>query len=177
MALVAMASGLITDGGAAYVLLLITTFICWLGPTAYGLASLCVSALVALAAGRLQPIALIWIFSSGLCLWATTRVKLFWPAHWATGFGFGIVALLMANHVLPGFNNLRVFDHIRFSPDSAPFTMYLNFDKTAVGLVTYLFFVREIDAKGLRKSDFFLILRVFGILLGVMLPLALGSHY
>ena len=37
MALVAMASGLIIDGGAAYVLLLITTFICWLGPTAYGL--------------------------------------------------------------------------------------------------------------------------------------------
>jgi hypothetical protein len=62
MALVAMASGLIIDRGAAYVLLLITRFICWLGPSAYGLASLCVSALVALAAGRLQPIALVWIY-------------------------------------------------------------------------------------------------------------------
>jgi hypothetical protein len=99
--------------------------------------------LVALAAGQLQPIALIWIFGSGLCLWAANRAKLSRPARWAAGFGFGIMALLMANHALPGFNNLRIFDRIRFSPESAPFTMYLNFDKTVVGLLTYLGFVKE----------------------------------
>jgi uncharacterized protein len=160
-----------------YFLLLITTFICWLSSTAYGLTSLCISVVVGLAVGRLQPIALIWIFGSGLSLWTANRSKLSRPARWAAGFTFGIVAWLMANHALPGFNNLRVFDHIQFSPESAPFTMYLNFDKTAVGLLTYLFFVKEVDAKRLRTSDALLILRVLGILLAVMLPLALGAHY
>jgi uncharacterized protein len=55
--------------------------------------------------------------------------------------------------------------------------MYLNFDKTTVGLVTYIFFVKHIDVKGLRKSDVLLVLGVLGILLAVMLPLALGAHY
>jgi uncharacterized protein len=160
-----------------YFFLLITTFICWLSPTSYGLTSLCISVFVALAVGRLQPIALVWIFSSGLCLWAANRTKLSRLARWAAGLGFGIVALLMANHALPGFDNLRVFDHIRFSAESAPFTMYLNFDKTAVGLIIYLFFVKEIDAKGLRKSDVVLTLQVLGILIAVMLPLALAAHY
>jgi uncharacterized protein len=136
-----------------YFLLLITTFICWLSPIFYGLTSLCISVFVALAVGQLQPIALVWISSSGFWLWAASRAKLSRPARWVSGFGFGMMALMMANHVLPGFNNLRVFDHIRFSPESAPFTMYLNFDKTAVGLLTYLFFVKEIDVQGLRKSD------------------------
>src|SRR4051794_20471250 len=99
------------------------------------------------------------------------------PARWVAGLGFSILALLMANHALPGFNNLRLFDRIQFSTQSAPFTMYLNFDKTAVGLLTYVFFVKEFDAKGLRKSDVFLTLRVLGILLAVMLALAQGTHY
>jgi membrane protease YdiL (CAAX protease family) len=138
---------------------------------------LCISVIVALAVGQVQPIALIWIFGSGLCLWATNRAKLSRRARWAAGFGFCIVALLMANHALPGFNNLRVFDHVRFSPESAPFTMYLNFDKTALGLLTYLLFVTTIDSKLLRKSDVVLSIRVFCILLAVMLPLALAVHY
>jgi uncharacterized protein len=160
-----------------YLLLLITTFVCWLRPISNGLTSLCISVFVALAVGRIQPIALVWIFSSGLFLWAANRAKLSQLARWAAGFGFSIVALLLANHALPGFNNLRVFDHVRFSPESAPFTMYLNFDKTTVGLVTYIFFVKHIDVKGLRKSDVLLVLGVLGILLAVMLPLALGAHY
>jgi hypothetical protein len=127
-----------------YFLLLITTFICWLSPILYGLTSLGISVVVALAVGQLHPIALIWIFSSGLCLWAANLAKLSRRGRWAAGFGFGIVALLMANHALPGFNNLRVFDHIRFSPESAPFTMYFNSDKTALGLLTYLLFVKEL---------------------------------
>jgi Na+/phosphate symporter len=96
-----------------YLLLLITTFVCWLRPISNGLTSLCISVFVALAVGRIQPIALVWIFSSGLFLWAANRAKLSQLARWAAGFGFSIVALLLANHALPGFNNLRVFDHIR----------------------------------------------------------------
>lgn len=42
------------------------------------------------------------------------------------------IALLL--HRLPGFQNPRVIDGVRFTPDARPFTLYLNFDKTLIGL-------------------------------------------
>jgi len=46
-----------------------------------------------------------------------------------------VLALGLALHVLPGFKNPKVIDAVRFSADSAPFTLYANFDKGAVGLL------------------------------------------
>lgn len=47
-----------------------------------------------------------------------------WMPHGA----FVIVSILLFSHKAPGFNNLLVFDGIRFSPDAVPFIMYLNID-------------------------------------------------
>ncbi|OLS62949.1 CPBP family intramembrane glutamic endopeptidase [Pseudomonas putida] len=46
---------------------------------------------------------------------------------------FILLALSLALHWLPGFNNARVFDHVRFTPDAAPFSMNLNLDKPLIG--------------------------------------------
>jgi membrane protease YdiL (CAAX protease family) len=37
-------------------------------------------------------------------------------------------------HRLPGFHNVRVIDAVKFTPDARPFTLYLNYDKTLIGL-------------------------------------------
>jgi len=37
-------------------------------------------------------------------------------------------------HRVPGFNNPRVISEVRFSADALPFTLYLNYDKTLIGL-------------------------------------------
>lgn len=37
-------------------------------------------------------------------------------------------------HLFPGFNNLKVIDGVRVSEDGIPFTLYLNFDKTLIGV-------------------------------------------
>ncbi|WP_027779192.1 CPBP family intramembrane glutamic endopeptidase [Paraburkholderia caledonica] len=53
---------------------------------------------------------------------------------------FAILALGLFQHWLPGFQNLKVIDAARFTPDAAPYTMYLNFDKPLIGfwlLLTY----------------------------------------
>lgn len=44
----------------------------------------------------------------------------------------GAVGLML--HQLPGFANRRVLSAVRFTPDAVPFSLYLNFDKTLVGL-------------------------------------------
>jgi membrane protease YdiL (CAAX protease family) len=46
---------------------------------------------------------------------------------------FLAVALALFQHWLPGFHNLRVIDAERYTPDAAPYTMYLNFDKPLIG--------------------------------------------
>lgn len=45
------------------------------------------------------------------------------------------IALALALHLLPGFDNPKLFDGITLGPGAAPFTQYLNFDKAAAGLV------------------------------------------
>lgn len=49
------------------------------------------------------------------------------------------VALLILSsglelHILPGFHNLQVLDNVKISENGIPFSLYLNFDKTIVGI-------------------------------------------
>jgi membrane protease YdiL (CAAX protease family) len=46
-----------------------------------------------------------------------------------------IFALGFANHLVPGFQNLKVFDALQLSPLSLPYTMYLNMDKTLMAVI------------------------------------------
>ena len=50
-----------------------------------------------------------------------------------------ILVLALALHVLPGFANPRLLSQVVFSPGAAPYTLYLNFDKTAAGVVLLAF--------------------------------------
>lgn len=53
-------------------------------------------------------------------------------------FVLAAIAIGFASHMIPGFHNLRVFSGILISPTSAPFTMYLNFDKTIAAIILVL---------------------------------------
>jgi len=58
--------------------------------------------------------------------------------RWALNGIFILFSLMLMSHVVPGFNNVKLIDAIKFSDDSLPFTMYLNFDKPFVGLFIFL---------------------------------------
>lgn len=49
----------------------------------------------------------------------------------ALGLGLGLAGV----HLLPGFQNLRVLNNVHISSNGIPFSLYLNFDKTVVGLL------------------------------------------
>ncbi len=46
---------------------------------------------------------------------------------------FLLLALALAAHLLPGFDNALVIDRQRISPDAPPFSMALNLDKPLIG--------------------------------------------
>ncbi len=50
-----------------------------------------------------------------------------------------VLALALAMHKLPGFNNPVLLADMKFSADAKPFTQYANFDKASVGLLFLVF--------------------------------------
>lgn len=53
-------------------------------------------------------------------------------------------------HKVPGFQNWLIFSQYKISPDSAPYNMYLNIDKTLIGLALLLFGQKFLSFKGWR---------------------------
>jgi len=60
---------------------------------------------------------------------------------WRTIFGIvtAFLALALALHKLPGFNNPQLIANVCFSRDAVPYTQYANFDKASVGLILLAF--------------------------------------
>jgi CAAX protease family protein len=135
-----------------YFFLLITVVICWASSFLIGMIALALSTLVGLVLHRVEPMGLVWIVLAGITIWiASTPAFPRWRRWTAMGI-FLFMGVALSNHLLPGFNNLEVFDKIQFSSDSAPFTMYLNFDKTVVGIFIYLFVLKKRELVAWQKK-------------------------
>ncbi|MDB5766628.1 MAG: Abortive infection protein [Collimonas fungivorans] len=103
-----------------------------------------------LAAAVLSPLAVLELalFCLAAYLAATARRNL----RLLFGVVAAILALALALHKLPGFNNPILLFQLRLSADSAPFTQYANFDKGAAGLVLLAFLcARASSAADWRK--------------------------
>ena len=160
-----------------YFFLLITVMICWASSFLVGMIALALSSLVGLVLHRIQPIGLLWIVLAGFNIWITSNPAFSRWLRWAAMGIFLLMGIALSKHMLPGFNNLIIFDKIQFSADSAPFTMYLNFDKTVVGIFIYLFLLKKRQAVSWQEKDSFFTIKTFAILALFMLPLALATHY
>jgi membrane protease YdiL (CAAX protease family) len=88
--------------------------------------------------------------------------------------GTALFALMLAAHLLPGFNNLRVLDNVRLTPDATPYTLYANFDKATVGLVLLTLFCNKAGSWGelfgtLKKVIPLIALTIGGVLVTALL--------
>ncbi|RFU49287.1 CPBP family intramembrane glutamic endopeptidase [Paraburkholderia sp. DHOC27] len=90
-----------------------------------------VAYVVALANGPLDTLALIplaLLLLAALAVKQRQRLYLQFLGHVL----FIALAIALSLHWLPGFHNPLVIGPVRFSPDAAPFTMYLNLDKPLI---------------------------------------------
>src|SRR3982750_766489 len=85
-----------------------------------GWAVLLVAYALALSGKEITYIGVAWLLLTAGALFLVTRWH-GWKQISMHGV-FIVLSLLLFLHRLPGFNNLLVFDKIRFSPDAAPFT-------------------------------------------------------
>ena len=95
-----------------------------------------------LAAGVLRPIALASMAALLAFAWLATR-----HGKAAVRVVFTVLALVLAlalaMHAVPGYDNPLLLKDVRLSPHSAPYTLYANFDKGVVGLVLLVLFCRR----------------------------------
>jgi membrane protease YdiL (CAAX protease family) len=70
----------------------------------------------------------------GLGVWHARQADAGWPA-----LMFGVLALAMAVHAVPGFHNPLIFDAVTLNPAARPFTLYVSVDKGLAGLCLLVF--------------------------------------
>jgi membrane protease YdiL (CAAX protease family) len=129
--------------GATYVALLFAIFGLWFGRKVWIIA-LALAVILGYAAHVLVGVAGVWILAfAGLCAGydcattgattgaSGTRRRLY---RALSALGILVFGVLLAAHALPGFRNFLILDRVVLSDGAAPFTLYLNFDKTLVGL-------------------------------------------
>ena len=103
------------------------------------------SILLGLVSHRLDLIALVFIFllaTVTVCLGNPKKSILLRLLSAAMLF---ILSIGLGMHFLPGFHNLQVLNNVHISSDGIPFNLYLNFDKTIVGVfcLSWDFFISD----------------------------------
>lgn len=93
---------------------------------------------------------IVLILASGI-LYSNERFP-FWSRRLGAIVAF-VSSVALITHLWPGFNNLLLLNKVQFSEKSAPFTMYLNFDKVCAGLLLFYFFVRASNKHSLKIPD------------------------
>jgi CAAX protease family protein len=125
--------------GATYVALLSAIFGLWFGRRVW-ITALALAVVLGYTANVLVGVAGVWILMfAGLCAGydratagASSRGRGVYMA--LSALGILVLGVPLAAHVLPGFRNFLILDHVVLSDGAAPFTLYLNFDKTLVGV-------------------------------------------
>lgn len=169
---------------ATYALLTLAVVSLWLGGDdrapkwrRFGwLAVLAAAVAAAMKCGVVHPIGLVWIVALALAAFAFARPALpLWVRLAAAVVILGL-SLGLLTHQLPGFANLRVLYAVRFTPDAMPYTLFLNFDKTVVGVLLlgwcHARLSRAAEMRRMLKAAAPWILPVIGVVL--VLSLAAG---
>lgn len=89
-----------------------------------------------------------------------------------------LIALGFSSHLIPGFHNLQLWNAIKVSENSLPYTMYLNFDKTVAAVILVLargLLIGQPGSWGRRAAVQTAIFS--GLCVAVLVPLAVFSGY
>lgn len=121
--------------------------------------TLTISIILGLVSHQLEMIALIPIILLAFAAHYSQTKKTRVLARVIAGIFVIILSIGLAAHQLPGFNNLNMLDHVYISNNAIPFTLYLNFDKTVVGIFILGFSYQLIS----NKSEWMLLVRQIAV--------------
>ncbi len=94
-----------------------------------------------------------------------------------SSIGMVVLTLALFSHQTPGFHNIKVWDGIHLSPNSAPATLYLNFDKPLFGILFLLFFSNKLTFKSNRIDFLKTVAKSLTILLVIIISVGIATKF
>jgi uncharacterized protein len=120
-------------------LLLISVLLLWTQNRMVWVPAFVLSVLVGVLAGVLSLVGLVVLAAFGATVWYLSRYDAQPASHPVLRFllvaVISVTVVLLGLHALPGFNNPLIVRNVILSRGAEPFSLYLNFDKTAAGLL------------------------------------------
>lgn len=159
-----------------FVLLWAAVILSFIADRRFSLGALALAVVCGVATGVLQFTAVASIICLGLSIWLATNPSFPKVIRYLCYCAFLALAVALMIHLVPGFNNLLVFERVQFSPDSIPFTMYLNFDKIVVGVFICILYLKS-QRQILDRRSLLLSARCAGVLISILMGLAFLLHY
>jgi membrane protease YdiL (CAAX protease family) len=159
---------------ATFVALLAAVVGLWIAPRVWW-SCLAAATVCGYIAGVLDPVAVVWLALGWIVCEVYVRTPTeSGPRRVLSILGVITMVVLLGLHVLPGFHNPLVIDHLKLTPDAAPYTLYLNFDKTFAGLLLIGVCYREWPGRAALRS----VLRgQVGVLIVGNVMLLIGASY
>lgn len=133
--------------------------------------------IAALVAGIVRPVGLAWIAGFAWTAYSFSRAPEGGRARNLYGTAIIVLAVGLMTHQLPGFNNPRVIDSVRLTPDALPYRLHLNFDKTLAGLFLLGLCHARITSVAEAWRTLRLAAPIVGTLLAVLLAASLLAGY
>lgn len=119
----------------SYFLLLISILSLWIKQDIKIWGTITAASLVcSVISDRIDIIGIISIVILCLLYHTVNRINLILFIRVTSGVLAVILSVMLAAHLIPGFNNWKVVDRVSLTETSLPYSMYLNMDKTLVGL-------------------------------------------
>jgi len=119
----------------SYFLLLISILSLWIKQDIKIWGTITAASLVCgVVSDRIDIIGIISIVILCLLYHTVNRINLILFIRVTSGVLAIILSVMLAAHLTPGFNNWKVVDSVSLTETSLPYSMYLNMDKTLVGL-------------------------------------------
>ncbi len=163
--------------GLPYLLLLLAIICAALGSVRVSLTALGAAMVAGLLLARMSPAGIFAVTATGILFWLPTRFDFGAALRYLAYAVALLLSFAMSSHLVPGFSNLPVYQTVTFAADSVPFTMYLNFDKTVVGLFIYLFFLKPNALPWAWRRNVPVTGAVLVCLVLAIMPLALAIGY
>ena len=88
---------------------------------------------------RIDIIGVVLIVALFLFYHSVNSINLTLPIRMTSGVLAIILSVMLTAHLIPGFNNWKILDNVSLTETSLPYSMYLNMDKTLIGLAILSF--------------------------------------
>ena len=119
----------------SYLFLLVSIISLWIKQDTKVWGTIAALALVCgVLAQRISALGVITIITLALLYFTVDRDGIKLPIRMTAGALAIVLSVSLAMHVIPGFNNWKIVNNIYLSETSQPYSMYLNMDKTFIGL-------------------------------------------